>query len=337
MKRQLFKSSAVGLVGLLMLVGCASKASDDSEGLGEAQATALDSPNGGLDSEDSTPYFSDQSVKSLVTLDTTYADVTDMTTEALAAPGATLYHIALLWGHLPPPSDATTTDVAPMPIDWNGSVSVDAGAIGLKKTLSFDARDHVNPRTDAKTLSFDSHTEPFVDGLYLSVVIPTGATPTLHFATAALTTDIDLSQFTTKEGDVDRLADGRNGLAYIGYVDTPSCAKGLVFGRWVKFEAAGGTLRGVVVDGNGDMIGNVRGIWGHAPKRDQDVFFGKYISLTGTNRGLFGGQYAAGHYSGAWGTVDPNNVGHLEGVYSDGYDNLDGRGVFAGRWSEQCK
>jgi hypothetical protein len=337
MNRQLFKSSAIGIIGLVVLAGCSSRSSDDSEGLGEAQATALDSPNGGYDSEDSTPYFGDTAVEALPTFTTAYADTTDMTVDAIAAPGATLYHIALLWGHLPPPMDATTADVAPMPINWTGSVSVDAGAIGLKRTLSFDPRDHVDPRTDPKSLSFDSHTLPYVDGLYLSVVIPSGAAPTLHFATSALTTDIDLSQFTTKEGDVDRLPDGRNGLAYLGYVDSPNCAKGLVFGRWVKFEAAGGTLRGVVVDGDGDRIGNVRGIWGHAPKRNQDVFFGKYISVTGANRGLFGGQYADGHYSGVWGTVDPANVGHLEGIYSDGYDDADGRGVFAGRWSEQCK
>jgi hypothetical protein len=339
LNRQLLKpiGIGIGIVGLVMLAGCSSKSDGGDESLGTPEATALDLPNGGYDSTDSTPYFSDPTVKELPTFDATYADATDMTTDAIAAPGATVYHIALLWGHLPPASDATTTDVAPQPIDWSGSVSVDAGAIGLKKTLLFDARDHVTPRTDAKTLSFDSHTLPYVDGLYLSVVIPSGGTPTLHFATAALTTDIDLGQFATKEGDVDRLADGRNGLAYIGFMDTPNCAKGLLFGRWVKYQAAAGTLRGVVVDGNGDMIGDVRGIWGHAAQRDQNVFFGKYISLTGGNRGLFGGQYAAGHYAGSWGTIDPANVGHLEGVYSDGYDNADGRGVFVGRWSEQCK
>lgn len=339
MNRQLLKSSVVGIgiIGVLLLAGCSSKSDGGDDGVIVPESTALDEANGGYDTSDSTPYFSDETVKALPTFDTTYADATDMTVEALAAPGATAYHVALMWGHLPPPADASATDVAPMPIDWSGSVSVDAGAIGLKKTLLFDARDHVDPRTSATSLSFDSHTLPYVDGLYLSVVIPNGASPTLHFTTAALTTDIDLTQFLTKEGDVDRLPDGRNGLAYIGYVDSPSCAKGLLFGRWVKYQAAAGTLRGVVVDGNGDAIGDVRGIWGHAAKRDQDVFFGKYISLTGANRGLFGGEYAAGHYSGAWGTIDPANVGHLEGVYSDGYDDADGRGVFVGRWSEQCK
>ncbi|MEO7113199.1 MAG: hypothetical protein ABI183_22360, partial [Polyangiaceae bacterium] len=132
MNRQLLRSCSIGIgiVGLVMLAGCSSKSDGDADP-GTPQATALDLQNGGYDSTDSTPYFSDATVKDLPTFDATYADATDMTVDAIAAPGATIYHIALLWGHLPPAADATTTDVAPQPIDWSGSVSVDAGAIGL--------------------------------------------------------------------------------------------------------------------------------------------------------------------------------------------------------------
>jgi hypothetical protein len=159
----------------------------------------------------------------------------------------------------------------------------------------------------------------------------------LHFQTAALTTDIDLSQLAQKGGGTTPLGDGRNGMAYLGFQDEPGLAKGFVLGHWGKLDASVGRLRGRVVDGDGRELGHVRGIWGHAPKKDQDRFFGKYIDHEGQFRGLFGGQYGDGRFQGKWGTASPANVGVVEGRYSDGYERGDDRGMFLGRWSEAAE
>ena len=288
------------------------------------------------------PAFADSEVEALPAMDGTLAatvDPTDPTAgPAAIAPGATAYRVALVWGPLPPPHDADTTDVAAAPEDWTGSISVAAGAIGLKRTIAFDVNDHVDPRSNAQTLSFTSHTLPYVDGVLVRVVIPSGGTPTLHFATSALTTDIDLSKLAAGVGGVQRLSDDVEGLSWVGFPED-GCARGFLHGRWVKDKAALGRLVGVVSDGDGNRIGNLRGLWGHAPKREANVWFAKYIGVAGDARGLAFGSYGDGTFDGLWGAADETHtvdVGTTEGFYSDGYDRGDGRGVWIGRWSAKC-
>lgn len=324
----------------LAAIGCGGTSQQTvASGTTGDTAAALDAPNGGIDpAAKESPAFADPAVERLPVMDATLADPTDMTTDAAAAAGAKSYHVALIWGHLPQGHDADDADPDPKAVDWTGSVSVDAGAIGVKRTLAFDANDHLDPRTSPTSLSFDSHTLPFVDGLLLRVVVPAGGSSLLHFKTAALTTDIDLASLPLKVGGVQRLTDDEEGLAWVGYADDPGCAKGFVHGRWVKTHASFGKLRGVVSDGDGERIGHVRGLWGHAAKRDADVFFGKYIDRDGDSHGLFGGKYDDGRFTGFWATKDETDVdvGHIEGLYGAARDDEDGRGVFLGRWSEKC-
>jgi hypothetical protein len=315
--------------------------SGSSDGVATTSA-ALDTTNGGLNvTSQESPAFADTEIEALPAMDSTLAalvDPTDPTLATAAMPGATAYRIALVWGHLPPPHDADTTSVAPQVEDWDGAVSVAAGAIGLKRTIAFDPNDHIDyPRANAQMLSFTSHTLPYVDGVLLRVVIPSGGTPTLHFATSALTTDIDLSQLAAKEGGVVRLANDVEGLGWIGFPED-GCARGFVHGRWIKQEANLGRTMGVVSDGDGNRIGYTRGIWGYSPKRAENVWFSKIIDLDGTPKGLAFGKYGEGAYAGLWGAADENHidVGTTEGVYSDGYDVGDGRGVWLGRWSAKC-
>jgi hypothetical protein len=171
----------------------------------------------------------------------------------------------------------------------------------------------------------------------LRVVVPSGGSPTLHFATSALTTDIDLSTLAANVGGEQRLSDGSDGLAWIGFAED-GCARGFVHGRWIKGEPKLGRLVGVVSDGDGDRIGYARGLWGYAPKRAENVWFAKLIDLQGNPKGLSLGTYGEGEYSGYWGAADEMHidVGGTAGFYSDGYDVGDGRGVWIGRWSAKC-
>ncbi len=317
---------------------------DTSSGGGGVATTAaaLDTTNGGLDvTSQESPAFADTEISALPAMDSTLAatiDATDPTAAAAALTGASAYRIALVWGHLPPPHDADPTNVAPQVENWTGEISVAAGAIGLKRTIAFDVNDHIDPRANAQTLSFTSHTLPYVDGVLLRVIVPSGATPTLHFATSALTTDIDLSQLAAKEGGVVRLSNDVEGLGWIGFPED-GCARGFVHGRWIKKQAGLGRMVGVVSDGDGERIGYTRGIWGYSPKRAENVWFSKLIDLAGEPKGLAFGKYGEGAYAGLWGAADESHVdvGATTGVYSDGYDIGDGRGVWLGRWSEKCE
>ena len=324
-----------GLGLAFSLAACSHETSDPGAfpESADSESSALDSDNGAFSQADEAPMFGDPAVEQL-------ADFSAVPTELMDASGpadAKSYHLVLLWGHLPTPADATAADPDPKPVDWTGSVSVDAGIVGVERKLAFDARDHLVRDGDRKSVSFASRTLPFVDGLYLRVVIPAGGSTMLHFDTAALKTDIDLSKLGDQIVNADRLGDGRNGLAYIGYEDVKDCARGVLFGRWVKRAPSLGTFRGRVLAGDGDTIGHIRGIWGHAPKKDKNLFFGKYIATDGKTRGLLGGTYGDGKAVGIWGTKNPSDVGGLQVVYSDGYDKGDGRGVFLGRWSEKCQ
>lgn len=319
----------------LFAVGCSANVEPPADEPAQIEG-ALEAEAGGLSTQDEAPGFDDPTVKAVGGFAQTFADPSDLTATESAQAGARSYTVAVLWGHLPPAHDADPTDVEPAPVDWTGSVSVDAGAIGVKKTLRFEGADAVLPRTDARAVAFRSHTLPSVDGLLLRVVVPTGKPGVLHFDTGALKANVDLAALAQKGESAERMADGRSGVAFVGFADVPGCARGFLMGRWNKVRPQLGTFRGRVADADGAPLGHVRGIWGHAPRKDKNVFFGKTIAEDGAHRGLFGGTYGGGSFQGLWGVRDPARFGALEGVYGDGYAKDDGRGLFVGRWSERC-
>lgn len=318
------------------LFGCGGAGSTDAEDTASIEA-ALETADGGMSDAKEKPGFGDEDVLTVSELDDQFADQQDLTADVAATSGASKYHVLVLWGNLPRARDKQDTDVAPTPLDWSGSLSVaDGGAIGLKRTLAFDDKDSVAERAAPSSIAFTSHTQPAVDGMLLEVAIPSGGAKLLHFATETLTADIDLSQLSDKGGGVVPLDDKRNGLAFIGFEDAPGVKRGFILGRWVKIRGGLGKLRGRVIGGGGEEFGHVKGIWGHAPRKDADVFFGKYIDAAGEFRGLFGGKYSDGAFSGRWATVATKNVGALEGRYFDGLDEADGRGAWLARWTEKA-
>ena len=323
----------VSLFAAFTATGCAASTgvpeADDEEVASIEAALARD--NGGFAPTDERPDFDDSEVAQLPAFDAIYGDKNP----AAAPAGLRAYKIVLLWGHFPNAHDADETQVIPQKVDWTGSVSVDSGAIGLSSTLRFDEKDSVAPRTEAKSLSFISRTYPAVDGLVLRVAVPAGS-QTLHFTTAAMNADIDLSTLGRDVGGVKPLGDGRNGLAWVGFPDAPGCSNGFVFGHWSKLKPGVGKLKASVYDDAGTRVGRAKGIWGHAKQANKNVFFGKYIGNDGAHKGLFGGLYGEGKATGLWGNRVTREGGVLQGFYSDGYDKTDAKGVWLGRWSEPC-
>lgn len=324
------------------VVACAPPEATDERNFDDPStiANALDTDDGAMSLENEAPFFADPAVRDLAEFVAAPQEL--QSAEDPSAPAANLrsYHLAIVWGHLPGANDTTTADPDPVAVDWTGSVSVAKGAVGVARTLAFDARDSLVRDGSKRTVSFVSHTLPRVDGLYLHVVIPADAPQTLRFDTASLKTDIDLASLKDEFVGGERLGDGRNGMVYGGYPDVAGCARGLAFGRWVKARPGLGRFRGRVMDGGGDTIGHVRGVWGHAPKRDVNVFFGKYIGTDGDTRGLLGGTYGGGEAKGRWKAREAGGAVDAGGVqirYFDGYEKADGRGVWMGRWSEKCE
>jgi hypothetical protein len=295
-------------------------------------ARALDTSFGGYDTKSEQPNFGDDAVLAVPRFDAAFASHAspDGSSSVLAS-----YRVALLWGHFPGANDDSDGDADAKPASWSGTVTVDAGGIDVLETLSFDAGDSIDARTDAKTVSFTSHTLPFVDGLFLRVQIPIDHTARLHFATSELTSDVDLDAIAHAAGSVVHV-DGDQGLVAVGWTDTgATCPSGIAYGRFVKLGAAVGTLRGHVMAADGADLGFVHGIWGHAQQRDADVFFGKTIDPSGAFGRLTLGTYKEGEIHGTMGN-DKTQGGSFVGLYSDGYDRADGRGVFVAKWSSVC-
>jgi len=316
------------------LAGCSSAAElpePDADEVSRIES-ALESNGGGFTDKDEAPDFGDADVSQLVGFEPRFADTTSFLSQAPAA--ARVYKLVLLWGHFPNATDATDTQTVPEKMDWSGSITVDQGAIALAETLRFDDKDSVTPRSDPKTITFVSRTYPAVDGVALRVAVPAGA-EVLHFRTTTLTTDIDLTSLRRDAGGVAPVGDGRNALAWVGFPDAPGCTNGFVLGHWSKLKPGVGKLKATVLNDEGQRIGRVKGIWGHAKKQDKRLFFGKYITNEGTHRGLLGGTYEGGAFQGVWGDRTGEGGG-LRGFYSDGYEKTDTKGVWLGRYVAPC-
>jgi hypothetical protein len=322
---------------LAAISGCAADESVPTEiEVAEIQE-ALSQPNGGFDRSDEPANADDAAEGEDANLVDANADSPEAETLAKNSE-AVSYRVLVLWGHLPQYRDFEHGGAAPDPIDWSGSISVDEGAIGVKRKVKWDTRDELDPKASKNEVTFTSHTRPMVDGLLLHVVLPKGTSKQVHIKTAALTTDIDLAGIDTASTGAIGLKDGRNGLAYAAFRDVPDCKQGILFGKFIQAGREAGELRGRVFSGSGEKLGHTRGIWGERPKDGRSVFFGKYVNDEGKFGGLFGGQYEDGEMRGRWGSVKTDNAGTLEGRYFDGLDAKGHRkGAYLGAFSEGCK
>ena len=293
----------------------------------------LDESFGGYGSSAEQPNFGSDAVLAVPDLQTQFASHE-------AAPDSSMparsYRVALLWGHFPAADDDSDGDTDATPATWSGDVSIDQGSIDVDRTLSFDGTDSVATRASPTSVSFVSETLPFVDGLLLHVTVTgEGPSPTLHFDTGVLSTDVHLDVVAESAGMIFHTS-GDQGLAVVAWNDTAgACGGGVAYGRWVKLRAGAGTLRARFVGADGTDRGFAEGIWGHAPVHDADFFFGKMIDTEGKFTALFEGLYDQGTLHGTMGDAVSQN-GSFAGVYADGFDAPDGRGAFVAKWMPPC-
>jgi hypothetical protein len=325
------RTSSLPLLLLLALptMACLDRGNDKQD-----VSSDLERTNGGFDTTDEAPAFAadvelgEAAIEADATaVDTLAAD--PATVEMERASAGRGFKLVVVWGKMPADRDAQ------VPRDWSGSFKVSRGGLVVRRTIAFEDRtDHLLPRTSLDTVDFQSVTEPYADGLALTVLDPTlsPTTPlTLTYTPANGTTSytLDLAQLIAGPIVVD--AGGGFKMMAIGHRrQDAACDSGFMRGRWHALSPHLGRFIGVVTDADGDRVGHVRGVFGQ--RRDgASVMFGKFIDREGHFRGLLGGSFADGEYRARW--IDrQGDHGAAHGAYVEGAEASTGR--FMGRWAE---
>jgi hypothetical protein len=369
MKRTYTLLPAALLALVLVWAGCQSTADVPSVGdelLTREQVVDLDDEYGGYNFGDESPAFADPY------LATTYgpeADVEyiDPMEDDPAVTRARLRerelrrahrYLLITWGNLR--ADTTIDFVT----DWSGSLSVENGVVLLKRTIAFDARDEILPRTSRDLLEWVSYTRPHFDGIVVALhglcrrdTMPddNGFThgDTAHaplevtFATEPLTVTFTEDELANLHRVIP-VDDHGNAVAFNTVVVMPQpCPSGFLAGQWRNVEdRPGGVFRGKWISHNGLHMGYLRGVYG-PNSRGEKVFFGKWINHGGQFHGLLKGRYGAfgdrprGWFEGVWFNRARRQMGGLKGEWRVGdnittVDNASRGGYFRGVWAQRC-
>jgi hypothetical protein len=304
---------------------------DDSQDV----SSALEQPNGGLTTTDEAPMFGDEADFTAAAIESDSA-VTDAlagdpaTTAADSASADAGFRMIVVWGKMPADRDATVSRT------WDGSLKVSRGGLIVRRTIAFEDRtDMLLPRTSLDTVSFQSVTKPYVDGLAMTVLDPPSPTATgsqmLTYTSAdgATVYTFDLSQLAA--GPI--VVDAGNGFKMVAigvHRQASACDRGFMRGRWHALSANLGRFLGVVTDENAAPVGHVRGVYGQR-RNGNSVLFGKFIDRDGHFRGLLVGTFDSGQYQARW--IDrQGDHGTAHGAYFEGATATSGH--FLGRWAE---
>lgn len=240
------------------------------------------------------------------------------------------FHLVVVWGKLPAERDAEEVR------DWSGSLRISRGALVVRHTIGFEDRtDRLLPRETRDTVSFDSVTQPFVDGLALTVIdgepSTTDAGLTLTYTPRSSRTSFTLQLEQLARGPI--VIDAGGGFKIVAAAhrrQIDPCDRGFMRGRWHAVSPNLGRFLGVVTNEDGERVGHVRGIYGQ--RRDgEPVLFGKFINREGQFRGILSGTYGDGVYRARW-IARTGDHGTAHGVYFAGPDERAGH--FLGRWAE---
>jgi len=359
MKHNTLKTLAVlALMMAWMVTGCSGPVSDSSQQDDIAtrpQSIDLDDAFGGFNTADEAPAFNDAMLtadygpSSTATYDDPMASDEDVVAEE-RRPQRQRY-LMITWGNLE--ADSTVEDVT----DWAGSLTVENGAVLLKRTIRFEGNDEILPRVSRDLLEWNSLTRPHYDGILVKLhkFMPRDSTgddstrvdapdmPQLAvtFSTGPLTVTINEEDLV----DLHRIVvvdDAGNAVAFNTISIEPSdCGGGFLSGQWKNVsDRPGGNFRGKWISHNGAHMGYLRGVYG-PNSRDEKVFFGKWIEENGHFMGLLRGRYGSfedrpgGWFAGSWFNANLRAKGGLRGAWNTS-DDIDGGGQFRGQWRRAC-
>ena len=247
-------------------------------------------------------------------------------------------------------------------MDWSGSLSVDRGTVVVRRVILFERPfdSVVRPRTDRHTVVWISHTGGHYDGLVIEIIEPphNGQGPgndngqgtvepetpnVLHFTTPAFTQDFVVDEL----ADLDQIYEvepAGNAIHFVGFnlSDLDACPKGFLAGVWCddpETDDGSGTFCGRWTGLYGQIQGHMQGAYGYN-EAGEPVFFGKYITCSGSFAGLLEGTWTPGEEDNQ-GTFEGTWVGEtdaVEGVLGGQYYDRPDRpcGFLQGRWATDC-
>jgi hypothetical protein len=349
----------IALVGVALwgIAGCSSteEASVNDDLMTRDQVVDLDDPYGGFNFADEQPAFGDATMTEMFgpELNAEYNDPIEDDPEVVRNRERRLpvRYLMITWGNLE--ADSTIDFVT----DWSGSLRAENGAICLKRTIAWDARDEILPRTSRDLIEWRSHTQPHFDGILVALhkiakpdttIEPTVADVAI---TQPMSVTFDTGPLTVTLSDEDlvdlhrvvQVDDAGNAVAFNSLTVEPgACPSGFLAGQWKPVtHRPGGIFRGKWISRNGIHEGYVRGIYGPTSGGDK-MFFGKWINHGGQFQGLLLGYYGAfdqepgGWFKGVWLTRGLRPGGHLNGVWGTRDDSDRPGGFFKGRWAKDC-
>jgi hypothetical protein len=341
------------LGGFLVMGGCRHDNPAGGDAITpEDQTVDLDAPYGGFLAVDESPAFGDATLESDAAVEEQqadgYAGISILDREAvrrLEEDRPDHYALIAVWGDLRNAStNADVTHLDGTPVEWNGSMSLDEGAIRLLSLIDFERpEDGVRPRTLPTDIEWTSITHGDLDGLRVWLVVPQSAEPeTLRFkvgdyARAFPTTELEALNENYEISDSLQ-------LSLRAFRAEPAIdVRGFLRGRWGWApDDSVGRFHGNWVRGDGARIGVMRGHYGFNAENER-VFYGKYIDNAGHFRGFLHGTWEAtteggpgrpgfretGTFSGRWVDERNHDLGDLHGSWQRRGSHT---GVFTGCW-----
>ena len=333
------------------------------------QVINLDSPTGGFTFTDEEPAFGEaelfEPMFNEVAVEDSTADSTQVR-ELFKNRNVKIFRMRSIWGHLVSTYEDTleSRDTEYCPVDWSGMMKLEGGAILIERVIAFDEGDCVT-REDVETISWTSHTGPHIDGLQVMLVVPWGpddssatwVEPKFVFETGPFSRTFSLEELASLSliEMVDRCG---NGISMNAHLMPPYCPYGFLAGAWKNIppdtippadtndtqKIVLGVYRGIWISERGTPGGYLRGVFGLNSLGEQ-VFFGKYVDMTGRFKGILKGHYGVcpeltdtaeypyGFFRGIWINEDRVTAGGLRGHWST---REPGFGYFHGVWGQFC-
>jgi len=317
---------------LVAIPACVDSSTGTSEPKDDEVVAALEQENGGFTTDDDAAQFAADELYNAagIEADRAYDDPMALDPSIVELNGradVVGHNVLLMWGRIPADPDATEGR------RWDGELRLSRGGMIVRRTIAFeDATDRMLPRSSRDALSFESVTRPFSDGLALTVLDPTpgdaNALSLTYTPTGGTAHTLDLAQLESGAIVID-LGDG-NKIVAMSKRRNDACDHGFMRGRWHQIAPHLGTFLGVVGNGDGEVSGHVRGIYGQRRNGDK-VVFGKFIDRDGRFRGLIAGTYDAGNFDARW-LTRAGDHGVVHGAYFPGASLR--AGGFVARWAE---
>jgi hypothetical protein len=357
-----FSMPTLGMMAALALaVGCSDTPSltgtgtEDISGSNSLAEIDLGLPYGGLAYTDEPVAFGDAALQAEAAVEDAAAveeaedeDQIQAADPALRdAPDVVRTYLRILWGNLEGVrSELSGVEDDPGRMVWDGKLSVDAGALAVRKTILFERPiDHLVPRDSRQVVAWRSVTLPHVDGILVCVLSrpdESGNVPgMITFETGPLTQTFTIADLADLDTTIP-VDDAGNGVSFIGFTERPErCARGFLGGLWKADEDGnGGAFRGRFTNRDGRLRGYLAGRYGVNGDGER-VFAGKIIGMGGEILGLLEGVWepaadreGMGHFLGRWAGRNGEHKGVLRGRYIANPERPGG--LFHGVWEELC-